>query len=444
MPGRYSTVTLVGPETTRDMALPGDVPVAELMPEMLRTTGVLEDHPETASVWSLTTSDGTVIDRASTLGGAAVADGQALLLTESTATSLPATVEDVRDGVEDAVDGDGVRWDPGVGRLLAVGTAGLLIGAAAFAPGTDASILLTGALVGALAVLASWWSERQHPVMTHLAITVGALWAGRLGHTLTVWAASDGAAETATRLLGALCGALLFAAVVRLGTRMASPYATGLAITTLVAAGAWSAWAHLGVDADRVAAAVLVAVLFAFAAAPRTAMFTSGMFTLDREVRGGAATSGEALRRVLERTDSRITGAVCGLAVCAGAASALLASRTEEWAAILGTAGAAALLARSRVFELVQHVAPLRAVGMLVGGFAVLGWIDRLEPLREWTPAAAVLAALAYVSVASISRSPVSASWWRRFIGVAETVLVAGMVVLAAHLWGLYAAVAAM
>ncbi|GAB3996551.1 hypothetical protein GCM10029992_17000 [Glycomyces albus] len=59
-------------------------------------------------------------------------------------------------------------------------------------------------------------------------------------------------------------------------------------------------------------------------------------------------------------------------------------------------------------------------------------------------PAAVVLAALAYVSAASISRSPVSASWWRRCIGVAETVLVAGMVVLAAHLWGLYAAVAAL
>ncbi|GAB3996546.1 hypothetical protein GCM10029992_16980 [Glycomyces albus] len=134
MPGRYSTVTLVGPETTRDMALPGDVPVAELMPEMLRATGVGDDRPETASVWSLAASDGTVIDRASTLGAAAVADGQALLLTESTATSLPATVEDVRDGVEDTVDGEGVRWDPGVGRLTAVGTAALLIGAAAFTP----------------------------------------------------------------------------------------------------------------------------------------------------------------------------------------------------------------------------------------------------------------------------------------------------------------------
>jgi hypothetical protein len=53
-----------------------------------------------------------------------------------------------------------------------------------------------------------------------------------------------------------------------------------------------------------------------------------------------------------------------------------------------------------------------------------------------------VLAGLAYVSVASLSRSAVSAAWWRRVVAVAETILVAGMIVLAGHLSGLYAMIA--
>jgi hypothetical protein len=108
----------------------------------------------------------------------------------------------------------------------------------------------------------------------------------------------------------------------------------------------------------------------------------------------------------------------------------------------MGTGAALALLTRSRIFELIRHVAPLRLFGMAALAWAAWQWIDQSEPLLAWLPALAVLAGLAYVSVASVSRSAVSAAWWRRVVAVAETILVAGMIVLAGHLAGLYAMVA--
>ncbi|MCC3761601.1 type VII secretion integral membrane protein EccD [Glycomyces sp. TRM65418] len=440
MPGQYSTVTVVGPETTRDLALPDDLPVAELLPEMLRHTG--GDTDGTAVSWAVSTPEGATFEPSETLRDKTVADGSMLLVHDATAAALPETVEDVRDGVEDAVDETGIRWEPGTGRLVAVATAGLLVAAAAFSPGVDGSILLTGGLVAVLAVLMSWWSTRQHALMTHLALIGGCLWAGRVGFVMTDTFAPDGRAARPTQLLGALLAALLLVIVARAGARLATSYAVGLGIAVALGAGAWTLWAHAGLAPTRVAVLVVLAALFSFALAPRASMFSAGLFTLDREVRGGEPTTDARLRDRLGRTDSRITGAIWGLTATAAAAGALLAAQDAFWAQLMGTGTALALLTRSRIFELVRHVAPLRLAGMAAGAWAAWNWIEPSEPLRQWLPALAVLSGMAYVSVASISRSQVSAAWWRRVVGIAEILLVAGLTALAGELLGLYAAVA--
>ncbi|WP_026932527.1 type VII secretion integral membrane protein EccD [Glycomyces tenuis] len=442
MPGRYSTVTVVGPQNTRDLALPDDLPVAELLPELLRHTGADGTAEDEAVSWAVSTPDGTTFDSADTLGGKSVGDGSVLLVHDATAAALPDTVEDVRDGVEDAVDESGARWEPATGRLVAVATAGLLVAAAALSPGVDGAILLTGGLVCVLAVLMSWWSTRQHPLLTHLALLGGCLWAGRVGHTAVEALAPDGAATAPTRLLGALAAALVLAVVARAGTRLATAYAVGLGVALALGGLAWTLWAQAGVTPVRVAVLAVLASLFAFALTPRLAMFSAGLFTLDREVRGGEPTTETRLRERLGRTDSRITGAICGLAAATAAAAALLAAETDMWARLMGTGVAVGLLTRSRIFDLVRHVAPLRLIGMAALAWAAWNWAEPSEPLVQWLPALAVLSGLAYVSVTSVSRSAVSAAWWRRVLGVFEIILVAGLVTLAGELLGLYAAVA--
>jgi type VII secretion integral membrane protein EccD len=440
LPGRYSTVTVVGPRATRDLALPDDLPVAELLPQLLRHTGS-EDPDGDGTGWALSTIDGATFAPAETLADRPVPDGGVLLLHDATAAALPDTVEDVRDAVEDAVDASGARWEAGTGRLLAVGTAGILVAAAALSPGADSAILLTGGLVCLLAVLMSWWSARQHDLMTHLALTGGVLWAGRVGHSAVDVLAADGHAHPATRMIGAGIAALLLVVAARAGARLATAYAVGLACALGLTALAWSMWAHLGLAAVRAQTLVLLTALFALALIPRLAMASAGLFALDRDVRAGDATTDVHLARRLQATDARLTGAVCGLAAIAAASAALLAAQNDPWAALMGTAGALALLTRSRIFDLVRHVAPLRLTGMAALGWAAWLWIGQSAPLLAWVPALAVLAGLAYVSVASVSRSAVSAAWWRRVVAVAETILVAGMIALAGHLSGLYAMV---
>jgi type VII secretion integral membrane protein EccD len=438
LPGRYSTVTVVGPRATRDLALPDDLPVAELLPQLLRHTGP-EEPDDDGTGWALSTIDGVTFAPSETLTDHPVADGGVLLLHDATAAALPDTVEDVRDAVEDAVDAGGARWEPGTGRLLAVATAGLLVAAAAFSPGDPSAILLTGGLVCVLAVLMSWWSARQHDLMTHLALAGGAVWAGRVGATAVDVLAADGAAHPATQMIGAGISALLLVTAARAGARLATAYAVGVATALGLGAFVWALWAHMGLGAVRAQTLVLLIALFALALIPRLAMASAGLFALDRDVRSGEPTTDVHLARRLQATDARLTGAVCGLAATAAAAAALLAAQADPWAALMGTAGALALLTRSRIFELVRHVAPLRLTGMAALGWAAWRWIGQSEPLLAWLPALAVLAGLAYVSVASISRSAVAAAWWRRVVAVAETILVAGMIALAGHLSGLYA-----
>jgi type VII secretion integral membrane protein EccD len=443
LPGRYSTVTVVGPSATRDLALPDDLPVAELLPQLLRHTG--PDEPEEDGTgWALSTIDGATFAPSDTLADADVPDGGMLLLHDATAAALPDTVEDIRDAVEDAVDAGGARWEAGTGRLLAVATAGVLVAAAAFSPGADSAILLTGGLVCLLAVLMSWWSARQHDLMTHLALTGGALWAGRVGHTAVEVLAPDGSAHQSTQLIGAGIAALALVVVARAGARLATGYAVGIATALGLGALAWSFWAHLGLSAVRAETLVLFIAIFALALVPRLAMNSAGLFALDRDVRAGEPTSEEHLARRLKATDARLTGAVCGLAVSAAAASILLAAQTDRWAALMGAGGALALLTRSRIFELVRHVAPLRLTGMAAVAWSAWLWMQHSDPMTAWLPAVAVLAGLAYVSVASISRSAVTAAWWRRVIAVLETILIAGMIVLAGHLSGLYAMIGGM
>jgi type VII secretion integral membrane protein EccD len=441
LPGRYSTVTVVGPRATRDLALPDDLPVAELLPQLLRHTGP-EAPDDDGTGWALSTIDGATFAPAETLADRTVADGGVLLLHDATAAALPDTVEDVRDAVEDAIDAAGARWDPGTGRLLAVATAGLLVAAAAFSPGTNAAILLTGGLVCLLAVLMSWWSARQHDLMTHLALTGGVLWAGRVGYSAVEVLAPDGDAHPATGMIGAGIAALLLIVAARAGARLATAYAVGIACALALAGLAWALWAHMGLSTVRAQTLILLIGLFALALVPRLAMSSAGLFALDREVRAGDATTDEHLARRLQATDARLTGAVCGIAAISAASAVLLAAQPDSWAALMGTGGALALLTRSRIFELVRHVAPLRLTGMAALGWAAWLWIGHSEPLLAWLPALAVLAGLAYVSVASLSRSAVSAAWWRRVVAVAETILVAGMIVLAGHLSGLYAMIA--
>ncbi len=105
----FCRVTVVAPDSRIDVALPDDIAVADVYPEILRLTGQTQ-LPGTPTGYHLLRRDGTVLDSALLLAAQRVLDGELLSL-RPFADSLPPTVfDDVSDAVATAVTRDRHLW----------------------------------------------------------------------------------------------------------------------------------------------------------------------------------------------------------------------------------------------------------------------------------------------------------------------------------------------
>lgn len=148
----------VASETRRvDLLLPGAVPVAELLPELARSVGLLD--PSTVhGGYTLTTLTGRPLLAAAGLAEQGVVDGDLLLVDAAGPTSAPRVHDDVVEAMVDVVAQRRApgRWGPFPG-YVALGCAGLLLtlGAAALLLSADPRTGTTGAVLAALLVSAS-------------------------------------------------------------------------------------------------------------------------------------------------------------------------------------------------------------------------------------------------------------------------------------------------
>ncbi|MGH8878890.1 MAG: hypothetical protein ACRD0P_16375, partial [Stackebrandtia sp.] len=316
-----------------------------------------------------------------------------------------------------------------------------VIGIAAFLPGGQTAMYLTGGLICLLAVITAWWSADESPIVTHLALFGGALWSWKIGYLVAGELVSHGPATLMLRHLLGATAALVITGLCLVGASLALNYVALLGGVTLLGAlgaGALSA----GMTDIRAACLLAMGCLFALATLPRLFLAGSGLFGLDRRVEAGAVAESAELRRRMSSADTMLFGGLAALSVTAGGAALLLVSRGSLWDALLGTGIAIALLTRSRIVDQIRHVAPLRIVGSLIACAAAWVWVGEYPQLGPWVPAVAVLAALVYVGVATIERSTVAAARTRRIVGVAEILLVAGLLVLSGQVMGLYELIA--
>lgn len=114
-----------------DLALPGAVPVAELLPELARRVGLL-DPATVYGGYRLVQQGGHVLDPDTSLSGQGVEDGDFLSVVAGIDRSWPRLYDDVAEAMADAVDRP-VPWLPHAVRRTALSLAGLLLllGAAA-------------------------------------------------------------------------------------------------------------------------------------------------------------------------------------------------------------------------------------------------------------------------------------------------------------------------
>lgn len=151
--GTLVRVTVRAGDRSVDLGAPGSVPVAELVPGLARTLGLLDPTTVHAGV-RLLTSDGVPLDSDRSLQAQNVADGAVLTLESGASVEPPRLYDDVVEAVADAVEGQYAPWTPQDSALTAVvaATAFLLAGAVLLL-GADPLSAFPPVLAGAGALL---------------------------------------------------------------------------------------------------------------------------------------------------------------------------------------------------------------------------------------------------------------------------------------------------
>ncbi|MFF1794055.1 type VII secretion integral membrane protein EccD, partial [Kitasatospora sp. NPDC058263] len=178
----FCRVTVVAPDSRIDVALPEDVPLADVYPEVLRLSG--QTQPDGAPTgFHLVRRDGTVLDSGLPLAAQQVRDGDLLSLRPFAESLPPAVYDDVADAIATAVEADRRFWSPELMRAFGLIGAGVLLTLLGFAlwfsdlrhdmhglPG-----VLSGVIAVVLTALAGVRARVYQDAWAALALGLGAL-----------------------------------------------------------------------------------------------------------------------------------------------------------------------------------------------------------------------------------------------------------------------------
>jgi type VII secretion integral membrane protein EccD len=263
-----------------DLVLPGSVPVAELLPELARSVGLL-DPATVYGGYRVVTADGREVSADTGLIAQGVVDGGLLTVTAGVDEAPPRVYDDIVEAMTDVVERDLKPWAPASGRRTALVAAALLMTLGAVALLIQYTSLLAGvaACVVALALVAGAivLSRAQHEPEAAVAVAwMGCVYAALGGLMLVLRTDGDlfalpfATAGAAALLAGLICvvglgegrtlalppvvvGAIFLAAglLTRAGSfDPAVVLSTALAVVVL--AGSVFPWLALGVTGTRV------------------------------------------------------------------------------------------------------------------------------------------------------------------------------------------------
>uniref|UniRef100_UPI002615AED3 EsaB/YukD family protein n=1 Tax=uncultured Nocardioides sp. TaxID=198441 RepID=UPI002615AED3 len=148
-------VTVASGSRRVDLVLPGAVPVAELVPELARSVGLL-DPLTVHGGYCVTGPDGRRLSGDAGLVLQGVEDGALLTVSAGVDADPPRVYDDVVEAMTDVVERDLRPWSPASGRRTALGAAGLLLvlGAGSLLLQADSTLAGTAAAIVAAALLA--------------------------------------------------------------------------------------------------------------------------------------------------------------------------------------------------------------------------------------------------------------------------------------------------
>ncbi|MCS0636491.1 type VII secretion integral membrane protein EccD [Streptomyces sp. LP05-1] len=473
----FCRVTVVAPDGRVDVALPEDIALADLYPEILRLSGQ-SPAPGAPVGYHLVRRDGTVLDSGRGLAAQRILDGELLSLRPFAESLPPAVFDDVSDAVASAVARDRTMWNDGLmrGAGLFGGSALLVLLALVLftadprhdthgLPGILAGV--AGVLLLALAcVRARVYDDRGSAV----ALGIGAMANAAVGGAgLLPFAGGQGAGRL--QFLVA-CAAVLVVSVVLTAV---SPAGDGpfVAFVLASAVGLLVTFAAVltgmtPVESAAVCAPLAVGALaFLPALSTRFARLPLGFDPPRTTVAGYGAepTPAEPVDPVavaarVHRGHELLVGLVGGCALLAVGASAVLGFSAGLWGQLLAFATGVAMMMRAHLFRYTAQVGCALAAGL--GSLLLLGLGLCLNPpsalvraalrgdgggldLRTVWLAAAVAAVAGVITAIGliVPRAGVT-PFWGRFLEIAEGFVLLTLIPLCLAVFGVYHTIRAM
>lgn len=430
----YCRVTVTGPQRWADLALPGSVPVATLMPRIIDVCAPDGESTEPAS-WNLTTVDGHPVRLEEPLEDTGVYDGDVLILDRVVAPGRPEHVDDVRGAVEDRIDETAWIWNSSTTLSfgLLVGAIGPLLMLALTLWTSPSPWLLAIASLGTLFTIGAMLlaARRPLPAVAHALFATACVW----GAMMAVLAARFVAAPPSLVMAAiALSGALLAAVV---GWAL---HETGLAyiagFTTVVLTAGALVMVGIFVNPVQGARAMGIALGLCVGALPRVAMVMGGLSGLDYEVGRSGQVATDRFEETHGNTDRLLLGITMGVAVSGGAVTALLAYLGTGLPDLLlcGLLGLLLVL-RSRLFDRIRHVLPLRLAGVAGLGVTGLAVANTYPSFGPWLPAAALVAGVLVSVLSWVKLNDVPRASFRRVLNWVEILVI--MALFGICSWGM-------
>jgi ESX secretion system protein EccD len=448
-----SRLVVIAPRRRLELAFPDQLPVAHLLPGLLRHAGEdLADRGQAHEGWVLRRTDGSVLDPGASFASQRVHDGEVVHLVPRRLEWPETTYDDIVDVIAAGSRRRGARWAGGATRV-----AGLEFAAIALLVG-----LVTAAFAGPP------WTVTAGVT---LAIGVGLLVTGAVLARAMADASAGADIAAAAMPYAFLGGVLLFADESLSLTEIGAPHLlTGSALVMVVGlAGHLGTGEHgrlfvAGIIAGAFgvigaalpllfstfdgpgSAALVVSVLLLFSPLLPTVAMRVGRIPLPdlpRNPEDLIADTPQPDRRSVEaatiRADEVLTGSLFGVALLTIVSLALVASSQQVTARVLVAVVAVALLLRARFHVAVRHRVPLLAAGAAGLAFVgvALGIAGGADRVMVTLPVIAAVALIALASGLTYRRRPPSPRLGR-FADILDVLLTLAVVPLAADVFGFY------
>ncbi|UUN29525.1 type VII secretion integral membrane protein EccD [Streptomyces sp. FIT100] len=472
----FCRVTVVAPDSRIDVALPEDIAVADVYPEILRLTGQTQS-PGTPTGYHLVRRDGTVLDGARTLAAQQVLDGEVLSLRPFAQSLPPAVFDDVSDAVAAAVTRDRHLWSDDllrgaglVGGVLLLVLMGFVLWFAD--PVRHDMHSLPGIIAGAAGVLLTAFAGVRARVYADRATAV-ALGLGALPLLLIAGSGIIGpdAGHGPGRLQFLLGCVTVLVASVALVALTPSGDAPFVAATFLAAVGTLATFAAILAEASATATAAVCAPaaigLVAFLpglsarfarlpigyASPRSA--TADDFHTDShtnpneapDAQAGTPVDAERIALQARRGHEMLLGLAGGCAAVVVGSAAVLGFAGNVWGQFLALAAGLAMLLRARLFRYTSQVACVLVAGIAAIALLILGlslnppadlvrdllvFRDRsgLDIRTIWLTAAVASGAAVITAIGLVIPRKGLSPFWGRLLDLAESAVLLSLVPL--------------